>query len=411
VTVEAKNAAEQAARRCYGKLLALLARHGIPLSGAEEVLADAFCAALEAWPREGVPDRPEAWLFIVAKRRYISQNRRERVRSSAEETIRQLLEQQGDSPPEMFGDDRLKLLFVCAHPAIDRAMHAPLMLQTVLGFDAAMIGAAFMISPDAMAQRLVRAKAKIRDAGIPFAVPDSRELQPRAHAVLDAIYAAYGSAWEDVAGIDSAIQTTSEEAIWLAQLVVELLPKEAEAKGLLALLLHCEARRGARRSSDGAFIPLAQQDTRLWSQPKIEEAERILYAASTLNGIGRYQLEAAIQSAHASRARTGHTNWPAIKLLYEGLLQLAPTLGAMLGQVAAVAEADGALAGYELLDRVPKEQVSRYQPYWAVRGNIFAKLGLYEDARVAFDKAIALTKDSAVRDFLLNMRSQYASGA
>lgn len=406
----AKSAADQVARVSYGRLLALLARHGIPLSRAEEVLSEAFCAALEAWPREGVPDRPEAWLFTVAKRRYINQHRRERVRSTAEETIRQLLEEQGDNTPETFGDDRLKLLFVCAHPSIDPAMHAPLMLQTVLGFDAAMIGAAFMVSPEAMAQRLVRAKAKIRDAGIPFAVPDSSELGPRAQTVLDAIYAAYGNAWEDVAAVDPRIQTTSEEAIWLARLVVELLPEEAEAKGLLALLLHCEARRGARRSRDGTFIPLARQDTRLWSQPKIEEAELFLHAASKLKRIGRYQLEAAIQSAHASRARTGQTNWAAIKLLYEGLLQLSPTVGATLGQVAAVAESDGALAGYQLLERLPREKVSRYQPYWVVRANILVRLGRNKEACLAFEQAVALTKDSSVRDFLLNLRSQYAQG-
>jgi RNA polymerase sigma-70 factor (ECF subfamily) len=404
VTVEANRAAEQAARSSYGRLLALLARHGMPIGTAEEVLADAFCAALASWPREGVPERPDAWLFTAAKRKYLSQHRRDRVRAQAEPTLRQLLDQQGETAPTTFGDDRLKLLFVCAHPAIDPAMHAPLMLQTVLGLDAAKIAAAFVISAEAMAQRLVRAKIKIRDAGIPFAIPDASELASRARAVLDAIYAAYGSAWEDVAGVEAHMSAASEEAIWLAHLLVELLPAEPEAKGLLALLLHCEARRAARRAAGGSFIPLAEQDTALWSRAQIGAAERLLYQAATLNRMGRYQLEAAIQSAHTTGAWRGNIDWNAITLLYQGLLQLAPSLGALVGHAAAVAQAHGAETAWAALLQISEGDVTRYQPYWALRAHLLASLGRNDEARAAYARAAALTKDPAVRSFLLGRR-------
>jgi predicted RNA polymerase sigma factor len=397
--VEARSAAERAARSSYGRLVALLTRCGVPISSAEEVLADAFCAALETWPREGVPARPEAWLFTVARRRFISQRRREQVHSGAEAAIRQLLEQRGETEPEMFGDDRLKLLFACAHPAIDPAIRSALMLQTVLGLDAATIAAAFVMSPETMAQRLVRAKAKIRDAGIPFSIPQGHELAERAGAVLDAIYAAYGRAWEDVTE-DSSVPGMAEEAIWLARLVVRLLADEPEAKGLLALLLYCEARKAARRDDAGAFVRLQDQDPNRWSEPKMQEAERLLHEASLCGRIGRYQLEAAIQSAHAARARTGHPDWQGILLLYRGLLHHAPTLGATIGHAAAVAQAEGAEAAWALLMQLP-EEVTRYQPYWALRGHLSARLGRHDEARIAFEKAAGLTRDPAVRGFLL----------
>lgn len=297
-----------------------------------------------------------------------------------------------------FPDDRLKLLFVCAHPAIDPAAHTPLMLQVVLGLDAARIARAFLVSPATMSQRLVRAKARIRDTGMAFAVPGPAELPARLAAVLGAIYAAYGTSWDDVAGADARVRGLAEEAVWLARVLVRLLPGEPEARGLLALLLHCEARRAARRGPRGEYVPLSEQDVARWSRPLIDEAERELAAAAAHGTLGRFQLEAAIQSAHAQRAATGRTEWEAIALLYEALVGCAPTLGALVGRAAALAAARGAREGLAALDALDSEPVARYQPYWAVRAHLLVETGA--DATEAYARAVALSQDPAVRAFL-----------
>jgi RNA polymerase sigma-70 factor (ECF subfamily) len=303
-----------------------------------------------------------------------------------------------------FPDERLKLLFVCAHPAIDPAMHTPLMLQTVLGLDAARIAHAFLISPTTMGQRLVRAKMKIRDAGIQFEAPQDRELPHRLDAVLEAIYAAFGIGWDDMAGADQRGRDLAEEAIWLGRVLLQLMPEEAEVHGLLALMLHCEARRAARRGTDGQFAPLSEQDAQQWSRPLIEEAERHLAEASKRGRIGRFQLEAAIQSIHAERARSGRTEWAAIMLFYEQLIRISPTFGTRTGYAAAVAEAKGPEAGLATLDAIDPADISAYQPYWAVRAHLLQRLGKTPEALEAFDRAIGLTEDPAVRHFLLQRR-------
>jgi RNA polymerase sigma-70 factor (ECF subfamily) len=256
-----------------------------------------------------------------------------------------------------------------------------------------------------MSQRLVRVKAKIREAGIRFEMPAPGELAARLDAVLEAIYAAYGSGWEGVAGSDPRRRGLAEEAIWLGRLVARLLPDEPEAQGLLALMLYCEARRAARRNAAGAYVPLGFQDLRRWSRPMIEEAEEVLAGAARLKAAGRFQLEAAIQSVHAQRVRTGETDWEAVTLLYEGLLRHAPTIGARVAHAAALGEARDAEAGLAALDAIPPDQVATYQPYWALRGHVLKALGRAAEAGQAYERAIGLSEDPAVRAFLLGRRA------
>jgi predicted RNA polymerase sigma factor len=397
-------AIERVARESYGRLVAYLSSHTRDVGSAEDAVSDALVAALETWPRDGVPQSPEAWLLTAARRSFIDLVRHRQVAEASEPTLALLSEESKDMTLSGFPDERLKLLFVCAHPAIDPAMHTPLMLQSVLGLDAARIAHAFLISPTTMGQRLVRAKTKIRDAGIRFEIPQERDLPQRLDAVLEAIYAAFGIGWDDIAGVDQRGRDLAEEAIWLARVLLQLMPGEAEVHGLLALMLHCEARRAARRGPDGRYVPLSEQDAQLWSQPLMEEAERHLAEASSRGRTGRFQLEAAIQSVHAERSRSGGIQWNAIMMFYKQLIRIAPTLGTRTGYAAALAEAKGAEAALEVLDAIDPDDISLYQPYWAVRAHLLQQQGKTPEAAEAFDRAIGLTEDPAVRQFLLQRR-------
>jgi predicted RNA polymerase sigma factor len=280
-----------------------------------------------------------------------------------------------------------------------------LMLQVVLGLEAVQIAPAFLVSAATMSQRLVRAKTKIREAAIPFEVPSDEELPRRIDSVLEAIYAAYGLGWDGILGADPSARGLAEQAVWLARVLVQRMPDEPEVRGLLALLLFCESRRSARRTATGAFIPLSEQDPALWSEPVIREAEAELQAAAKRDEHhGRFQLEAAIQSVHADRRRTAHTDWDAIALFYEHLLQLAPTLGARIGHAIAIAEARGSAAGLELLDGIARSAVDSHQPFWAARAHLLKRLGRKTEASQAYDTAIALTQDASVQRFLLERR-------
>jgi len=396
---------ERVARESYGRLVAYLSSHTRDVASAEDALSDALVAALTSWPRDGVPQSPEAWLLTTARHSLIDLMRHQQVAAASEPTLLLLREERKEVAlsPE-FPDERLKLLFVCAHPAIDSAMHTPLMLQTVLGLDAVRIAHAFLISPATMGQRLVRAKTKIRKGGIQFEVPQERELPQRLDAVLEAIYAAFGIGWDDMGGIDQPGRELAEEAIWLGRVLLHLMPGETEVRGLLALMLHCEARRRGRRGTDGRYIPLAEQDSQLWSVALIEEAERHLAEAASGGRAGRFQLEAAIQSVHAERARSGRTQWTAITLFYEQLVRISPTLGTRTGYAAAVGEANGPQSGLLVLDGIDPAAVSAYQPYWAVRAHLLQRSGKKREAAHAFDQAIGLAEDPAVRQFLLQKR-------
>jgi RNA polymerase sigma-70 factor (ECF subfamily) len=399
--------AEAVARRSRGKLLAYLAAQSHDVAAAEDALQEAFEAALVAWPQQGCPQNPEAWLLTVARHRLIDRRRRDRDSGDPEE-----LEQLAAAETEEIEipDRRLALLFACAHPAIDAAIRAPLMLQVVLGLEAAQVASAFPMSPAAMAQRLVRAKAKIRHAGIPFRVPERGELSERLGGVLDAVYAGFTEGWVDAAGTDEARRELAGEAIYLGRLLTELLPNEPEAWGLLALMLYAEARRPARRNAEGDFVPLTAQQTELWDAPMIEEAEAALRLACGFGQIGRFQLEAAIQSAHVERRRTGKVPWSAILELYAALVNLTGSPVAQINRAVALAEVEGADAGLQALAAVEADdRIRTYQPYWAARAELLARTGAQNEsqnaeAQKAYEIAIGMEPDPAVRRFLERRR-------
>jgi RNA polymerase sigma-70 factor (ECF subfamily) len=399
---QAQLTADAVARRSYGKLIAFLAARTRDVAAAEDALSDAFASALADWPRNGCPQNPEAWLLTAARRKLIDAGRRRQTSDAAVPQLQLLYEElEAASSEDEIPDRRLALMFACAHPAIDAEVRAPLILQVVVGLDAKTIASAFLVSPAAMSKRLVRAKTKIQQAGIPFRIPGRDELAGRLDTVLDATYAAFAEGWADPAGTDAARRDLTEEAFFLARLIVELLPDEAEPLGLLALMLHAEARRTARRTAAGEYVPLAAQNPALWSADMIEEAETLLRRASSLNLIGRYQLEAALQSAHIARHRTGRTDWPAIVALYDALAAIAPSPVVEINRALAIAETDGPRAA---LDAMPKTcddgRLNQYQPFWAARADLLARVGANNKAREAYELAIGLERDPAVRAFL-----------
>jgi RNA polymerase sigma-70 factor, ECF subfamily len=395
------------ARASYGKLLAYVAARTGDVAGAEDALSDAFATALADWPLRGVPDNPQAWLLTVARRRLIDAARRDRTSQAAGIHLRLLVDEieAGAMQDAAVPDDRLALMFVCAHRAIDPTIRAPLMLQTVLGLDAATIASAFLTAPAAMSQRLVRAKARIRLAGITFRLPEQADLRERVQAVLDAIYAAFGTGWADHDGSESRLRDLAREAIWLGRLVVSMLPDEPECLGLLSLMLYAESRRHARRNAAGDYVPLDQQAVDAWDDGLIEEAEALLLRASSLVAggapVGRFQLEAAVQSAHVVRRRTGRSDWHAIVSLYDALVPLTGSPVVAINRAVAVAETSGAAAGLAQLDDLANDtRLASYQPYWAARAGLLARNGETTEARAAYRLAIGLEPDPAVRRFL-----------
>ena len=402
---DTRRAIERVARESYGRLVAYLSANTHDVAAAEDALSEALLKALRLWPQDGLPHNPEAWLLTAARNSIIDLFRHQRVVLESEPALLSLTKEYTEiSSATEFPDERLKLLFVCAHPAIDPAIHTPLMLQTVLGLDAARFAGAFLTSSKAMGQRLVRAKIKIRDGGIRLEIPDKSELSTRLDAVLEAIYAAFGIGWDDLAGIDEGSRELADEAIWLARVLLQLMPDEPEVRGLLALMLYCESRSRARRGPGRDYIPLSEQDTQQWSMPLIAEAEQHLAVAFQCRRAGRFQLEAAIQSVHTERLQSGRTDWAAIVAFYEQLLHISPTLGRMTGHSAALAEVSGPQAGLSVLDAIDQQFVSCYQPYWAVRANLLQRQGKTSEAQEAYDRAIGLTQDPAVRGFLLRKR-------
>ncbi|MDM0107808.1 sigma factor [Variovorax sp. J22R24] len=400
---EARAAAEKAARQSYGRLVAILSARTRDIAASEDALADAFARALERWPADGVPDRPEAWLLSVARNRTLDAWRHSRVQDDAAQTLLLLLADEvgadatgGDAVP----DERLRLLFVCAHPAIDAAARAPLMLQTVLGLDATRMAGAFLIAPATLGQRLVRAKARIRAAGIPFEFPRAGDLPQRLQDVLDGIYAAYGTGWDEVDGADATQRGLTAEAIDLCRILCGLMPGEPEPLGLLALMLFCESRAAARRSDTGAYVPLDEQEILHWNAHMREEAEHALQHAADMNAVGAYQLEAAIQSAHCARRLGAQVPPQAVVALYDGLIALRPSIGARVGRACALATAHGPAEGLSALDTFAPDEIANYQPYWAARAHLLARTGDPVAARQAYARAAGLSTSPAVRAHL-----------
>ena len=404
--IDAHRAAERVARDSYGRLLAFLAARTRDVAGAEDALADAFAAALRAWPRQGVPANPEGWLLTAARNRQTDAARRRQTRDASQEHLQLMADEieQASQSPDDIPDRRLALMFACAHPAIEAGMRAPLILQTILGLSADAIAAAFLMPPATIGQRLVRAKTRIRHAGIPFRVPERDELPERLDAVLEAIYAAYSKAWAEL-GEDGA-SPLADEAIWLARLVVTLLPGEPEAKGMLALMLYAEARRAARRDGNGTYVPLDDQDVGLWDERQIQAAEALLHEANAAGPSGRYQIEAAIQSAHMARRVAGADTRRAIVALYDHLFARTGSPVAALNRAAALAAVEGPAAALNQMAPLSSDKrMLGYQPYWAVRGRLLADAGRTREAHEALTVAIGLSTDTAITRYLEDTRN------
>jgi len=402
----AQRTAEHLARESYGRLLALLAPRARDISGAEDALADALVAALRQWPEQGVPANPEAWLLTVARRKQIDSARRRTAAQAAQEHLATMAEefQQGGGGNATFPDRRLALMLVCTHPQIDPALRTPLMLQILLGLTATEIAAAYLVPPATMAQRLVRAKARIKELGLGFEEPDPETLAERLPAVLDAIYAAFTRGWIGRKG-------HAEEAIWLAQCVVSLVPDSPEAKGLLALMLYLHARQDARRGPQGEYVPLDEQDVSQWDHEAINAAEALLHAANRSGPSGRYQIEAAIQSVHCSRRNGEAPNWQTIASLYDLLFALLPSPVVRLNRALARSHVEGAPRALEEVVALEQDpRIESYQPYWAGRAQLAAEAGKREMAMEAYEVAAGLAQDPAVRAYLMRRRKRLLDG-
>lgn len=388
----AKPSVEQVFKDSYGKILSALLHRGFDLPTAEDALSAAFETAIRNWALSSTPAQPESWLFTVANHRAIDIKRKlSRTTSIEESRLTSIPFSDSDEP---IGDERLRLFFLCTHPAIDSQSQTPLMLQLILGFSAREISDAYLVNEVTMSQRLVRAKKKVQIANIAPELPSPDQLESRSCSVMESVYALYCRGWEQPR--ESSRISLAREAEDLARILLALLSDNPEAMGLLALILFCDGRRGARTGVEGAFIPLDEQDMEAWNWQILREAEGLLKSASARSRPGRFQLEAAIQSAHVSRRATGFPAWDQILKLYDLLLSVAPTTANQLGRVAVLARVQGPEAALDALSSL--ETGGTYQPFYAVRSSILADLGRTSEARADAQRAIELSDDPSIKD-------------
>lgn len=402
--------AEAAARDGYGRLLALLAAQSGDLVSAEDALADAFERALRTWPDDGTPGNPAGWLLTVARNRL-----RDRWRS-AEVRRTEPLDPVAHAPvhldaldavdPDAVPDKRLELMLVCAHPAIAAPARTPLMLSTVLGFTAEQIARAWSVPTATMATRLVRAKRRVAQAGIPFVFPGREDLRTRTAAVLEAVYGAYAVEWSTTG---PEPRGAPSEALQLAEVLADLLPDDPEVRGLAALVALSSARAAARLDPDGRFVPLDEQDPARWDRDLVERGRAHLRAAHGHRVLGRFQLEAAVQAVHCARIGPGPADPHTLRDLHEALHAVAPSLGSATALAVVTAGVEGPARGLALLDALLEPHgaaARRFQPAWAARAHLLAGLGRDREAVTAYDEAIALTHDAPQRAHLVRRRDE-----
>ncbi|MCG5444981.1 sigma-70 family RNA polymerase sigma factor [Micromonospora sp. NIE79] len=390
-----------------GRLLASLVRRFGDLDLAEEVTSEAIEAALMHWPTDGVPSRPGAWLLTTARRRAVDRLRRDRVLATRLAVLQAEAERADHAPPadadRDLPDDRLALFFTCAHPALAAQDRGALTLRFLAGLTTTEVARAFLVPPATMAQRLVRAKRKIRDARIPFRVPGPDELPGRLPTVLQAVYSVFTEGYAASSGPDLQRIDLAEEAIRLGRILRRLLPAEREVAGLLGLMLLVHARRDARTGPDGAMILLDDQDRGRWDRPMIEEGRGLVVVALTGRAPGPYGVQAAIAALHDEAADVASTDWPQVVALYEVLLGLVPSPIVALNRAAAVAMRDGPAAGLALLDELADEPRLRgHHPYPAARADLLRRLGRYDEAAAAYRSALTLVGTEPERAYLLS---------